>query len=243
MKNKLGTYKFHIDPYLTDFRGKATLPLIGSFLLQVATKHAEERGFGYQYMTAQNRAWVLSRLVIEMHEYPDNEQDMCINTWVAGVNKLFTERHFSFQNGEGKTIGYAKTVWAGIDIATRRPANVLELFGLGDFVIDVECPVAGFRKIVPLKDEAAKGKFTIRYSDVDINKHLNSIKYIEHFVDMFDIEQFRTKEIRRFEIHFAAEALYGQRVLLFQKQEADNVFVLEMKSDEGLVSAARVEWG
>jgi acyl-ACP thioesterase len=240
--NKLGTYTFHIDPYMTDFRGKATLPLIGGFLLQVAAKHAEERGFGYQYMMAHKRAWVLSRLVIEMYEYPDNEQDIIINTWVKNVNKLFTERHFSFQNKEGKNIGYGKTVWAGIDIETRRPANVLELYGLTDFVADFPCPVENFRKIMPLKEENNGGKFTIRYSDVDINNHLNSIKYIEHFTDMFDIEMFRTKEIQRFEIHFAAEAHYGKRILLYKKEEKLNVFVLEMKTETGLISSARVTW-
>jgi acyl-ACP thioesterase len=243
MMNKLGTYKFHIDPYLTDFRGKATLPLIGSFLLQVATKHAEERGFGYQYMVAQNRAWVLSRLVIEIYEYPDNEQDIIVNTWVAGVNKLFTERYFSFERSDGKNIGYAKTIWAAIDITTRRPANVLELYGLAEFVSDFPCPIDNFKKIMPLKEENNSGKFSIRYSDVDINNHLNSLKYIEHFTDMFDIELFRTKDIRRFEIHFAAEAIYGKRILLYQKEEEKDIYVLEMQCEETLISSARVQWG
>jgi hypothetical protein len=40
----IGKYKFAIDAYLTDFRGKATLPMIGGFMLQAATKHADERG-------------------------------------------------------------------------------------------------------------------------------------------------------------------------------------------------------
>lgn len=240
--DKFGTYYYQIDSYLTDFRGKATLPLIGSFILQVATKHAEERGFGYHYMIQNKRAWVLSRLVIEMYEYPRNESEIIVNTWVAGANKLFTERHFSFQDKEGKTIGYAKTIWAGINIETRRPANVLELEGLLDFKIDLPCPIDNIKKIHPIRDEEAFGKFSIRYSDVDINNHLNSVKYIQHFIDMFDIEMFKEKDICRFEIHYAAEALYGTRLKLYKKEEKKDVFVLEMRNDEITVSSARVSW-
>lgn len=47
----IGSYQFKIDAYLTDFSGKATLSMLGSFMLQAATIHAEERGFGYSYMT------------------------------------------------------------------------------------------------------------------------------------------------------------------------------------------------
>ena len=47
MSSIIGNYRFNIDAYLTDFRGKATLPQMSSFILQAATKHAEERGFGY----------------------------------------------------------------------------------------------------------------------------------------------------------------------------------------------------
>ncbi len=36
----IGIYTYAIDAYLSDFRGKATLPMIGGFMLQAATRHA-----------------------------------------------------------------------------------------------------------------------------------------------------------------------------------------------------------
>jgi Acyl-ACP thioesterase len=239
---KIGIYKFHLDSYASDFRGKCTLPLIGSLTLQAATKHAEERGFGYNYVLSKGRAWVLSRLVIEMIEYPDNEQDIIVNTWIANVNKLFTERDFSFEKENGKILGYARSVWASIDLQTRRPANLLENFGITDFIVEKDCPIDNIRKIPSLKDENPEENFTIRYSDLDINNHLTSIKYIEHFMDMFHIDLFKKYEVKRFEIHFVAEATYGNRIFLYKKEETDNTFVLEMRTEENLISAARVTW-
>ena len=239
----IGRYEFGIDAYLTDFRGKATLPMIGGFMLQAATKHAEERGFGYSAMTSQQRVWVLSRIAIEVFEYPKNDTVMVLKTWVASVNRLFTERHFSFEDEQGREIGFAKSLWASIDLVTRKPTNVLELEGLSDFITEKENPIEGMTKIPALKDDyEVATNFVVKYSDVDINKHLNSMKYIEHFVDVFDIDMFREKEIRRIEINYISEGRYGTKLDILKRTEKDNIFVLEMKDGDMTVCSTRVTW-
>lgn len=239
----IGRYEFGIDAYLTDFRGKATLPMIGGFMLQAATKHAEERGFGYSAMTSQQRVWVLSRIVIEVFEYPKNDTVMVLKTWVASVNRLFTERHFSFEDEQGREIGFAKSLWASIDLVTRKPTNVLELEGLSDYITEKENPIEGMTKIPALKDDyEVAADFVVKYSDVDINKHLNSMKYIEHFVDVFDIDMFREKEIRRIEINYISEGRYGTKLDILKRTEKDNIFVLEMKDGDMTVCSTRVTW-
>lgn len=242
MYSLIGTYRFDIDAYTTDFRGKATLPLMSSFILQVATKHADERGFGYSQMTAQKKAWVLSRLVIEMFEYPEKDNELNVRTWVADVNRLFTERCISFETLDGKQLGFARTIWAAIDIETRRPTNVLELQGLADYKVEQEIPIEGAKKIPLIKDLDSIGKFTVRYSDIDINGHLNSMKYIEHFIDMFDMEMFKTKDISRFEINYTNEAHFGTSLRLYKTEETENTFILEMKKDDLMISSSRVYW-
>ncbi|MDR1505435.1 MAG: acyl-[acyl-carrier-protein] thioesterase [Prevotella sp.] len=243
MMTPIGRYEFGIDAYLTDFRGKATLPMIGGFMLQAATKHAEERGFGYSAMTSQQRVWVLSRIVIEVFEYPKNDTVMVLKTWVASVNRLFTERHFSFEDEQGREIGFAKSLWASIDLVTRKPTNVLELEGLSDYITEKENPIEGMTRIPALKDDyEVATDFVVKYSDVDINKHLNSMKYIEHFVDVFDIDMFREKEIRRIEINYISEGRYGTKLDILKRTEKDNIFVLEMKDGDMTVCSTRVTW-
>lgn len=245
MLNLIGRYEFTIDAYLADFRGKATLPMIGGFMLQAATKHAEERGFGYSAMTSQQRVWVLSRIAIELFEYPKNDTVMVVKTWVADVNRLFTQRYFSFENAEGKEIGFAKSLWASIDLNTRKPTNVLEQKGLSDYIEkDKICAIEGMTKIPVLKDNYEPAtSFVVKYSDVDINKHLNSMKYIEHFVDVFDIDMFKEKEIRRIEINYVSEGRYGSVLdILKREEEKDSVFILEMKDGDNTVCSTKIIW-
>lgn len=242
MLNKVATYSFLIDAYLSDFKGKATLPIIGGFMLKSATRHAEDRGFGYTAMIGLSRAWVLSRMAIEIVEYPQNDTTLYVKTWVSDVNKLFTERCFAFLNEEGQNVGYARSTWVAIDLETRRPTNVLELDGLSNYIDGYEpCPIEGAKKLLSLKNQPSLTSYDIKYSDIDINGHLNSMKYIEHFVDLFDLNIFKQKEIRRFEINYLAEGKFGSTIDFFKKDE-DNVSILEMRNGASSLSMSRITW-
>lgn len=245
VKQVVGRYEFVIDAYSADFRGKATLPMIGGYMLQCATKHAEERGFGYSYMTMNNRVWVLSRMTIEMDKYPQNDTIFIVKTWVSDVNRLFTQRFFSFEDEKGNKLGYAKSLWAAIDINTRKPTNVLELKDLVDFINkDEPCPIEGIDKVV-IPDEGKKEihSFKVEYSDIDINKHLNSMKYIEHLVDAFDIDLFTKKEINKIEINYLSEGKYGTTIKINHSPLVDeSIFMLEMKNENTVVATSRVIW-
>lgn len=242
MLSKTGVYPFTIDAYLCDFRGKATLPMLGNFMLRVATQHAEDRGFGFNSMTEQKRVWVLSRLVVEIFEYPSNDSEISVHTWISDVNKVFTERCFAFIDADNKILGYARSIWASIDLESRRPTNILELVGLTDYNTGEPSPIEGMKKILPIKETDVLTSFDVKYSDIDINKHLNSMKYIEHYIDVFDIELFKEKEISRLEISYLNEAYYGTTLNIHQKKESEGSYVLEMKNEDITVSLARIIW-
>lgn len=239
---KVGIYDYLIDAYLSDFRGKATLPMLGGFMLQAATRHAEERGFGYSAMTGIKRVWVLTRMNIVIDEYPENDTGIKLHTWVTDVNKLFTERCFGFEDGKGHYFGYARSLWASIDIETRRPANVLELDGLADYKSDKPCPIDPAVKIPLLKEPVIDSSFEVKYSDIDINKHLNSIKYIEHFVDTFPLGMYSEKEIHNFEINYLTEGKYGTKLDISKTEVEPDKFTLEMIDKGKVICSSRVTW-
>lgn len=238
----VGIYTYTIDAYLTDFRGKATLPMLGGFMLQAATRHAEERGFGYSCMMSKQRAWVLTRMNIQLSSYPDNDTQIKLHTWVSDVNKLFTERCFAFEDQNGNYFGYARSLWASIDIQTRRPTNVLELDGMTHFISDKECPIDSAGKLSPIKDSEQITSFIVKYSDIDINKHLNSMKYIEHFIDIFPLELYQEKEIKGLEINYITEGRYASELDIFKKEVSDNVYSLEMRDKDKTICATKITW-
>ncbi|MDR1866323.1 MAG: acyl-[acyl-carrier-protein] thioesterase [Bacteroidales bacterium] len=235
-------YIFPVEAYSNDFRGKPTLHLIGGFLMQAAARHAEEAGFGYTALKKSNRAWVLSRLAVEMCDYPVNDVAVGVHTWVPEVNKLFTERCFMLSDSSGRHIGDARSLWAAIDMESRKPTNILELEGFENIICRQKSAIDNVHKIPQIKENCAVSSFVVSYSDLDVNCHLNSMKYMEHLTDTFQLEWYQKKNIRRFEICFLAEGYYGTQLDIWRKQESSDVFVMEMQNAEKTVCSARIKW-
>ena len=242
--SKVGTFKFHVESYVCDFTGRATLPVIGNYILQGATIHAHERGFGYDDICKDNMAWVLSRLSIEMYEYPIHNEDLIVETWVEDVARFFTQRCFRFLNQEGKTIGYARSIWAAIDTTTRRPVDILVWRpDLADYVeATKECPIDKLAKIPAVVGIEASMGYSVRYSDIDINCHMNSVKYMEHVINVFDLSIFKEKLINRFEIVYLAEGIFGDKLKLYKEAVSKSEYIIDTKKGEESICRTRIVW-
>ena len=230
--NKVGTYSFVAEPFHVDFNGWLTMGVLVNHLLYCAGLHAADRGFGIAELIENQYTWVLSRLAIELDELPRQYEDFSIQTWVENVYRLFTDRNFAILDKDGKPIGYARSVWAMISMQTRKPADLLTLHGgsITDYICDKECPIAKPGRIKVTQDTPV-AEYLTKYSDIDINGHVNSIKYIEHILDLFPIETFKEKQIKRFEMAYVAESYYGDTLSFYREEVGENEFDIEVKKN------------
>ena len=231
-ENKMGTYQFVAEPFHVDFTGRLTMGVLGNHLLNCAGFHASERGFGIAEINENHYTWVLSRLAIELEDMPRQYEDFSINTWIENVYRLFTDRNFELVNKDGKTIGYARSVWAMISMETRKPADLISLHGnnLGQYVSDRECPIDKPGRI-KVSVDAPVEEYQTRYSDIDINGHVNSIKYIEHILDLFPMDTFKEKQVKRFEMAYVAESYYGDVLSFYLEEKNENEYDIEVKKN------------
>lgn len=242
--NKIGTYSFVAEPFHVDFTGRLTLGVLGNHLLNCAGFHATDRGFGIATLNEDNYTWVLSRLAIELEEMPYQYEKFSVQTWVENVYRLFTDRNFALLDKDGKKIGYARSVWAMINLNTRKPADLLALHGgsIVDYVCDEPCPIEKPSRIKVTSAEPV-ATLTAKYSDIDINGHVNSIRYIEHILDLFPIEMYRTKRIRRFEMAYVTESYYGDELSFFMDDAGEDVYQVEVRKNGGeVVCRSKVEF-
>jgi acyl-ACP thioesterase len=221
-----------------------TLPLIGNYILDAASAHAQQRGFGFDAIVKDNVAWVLSRLSIEMYEYPSHNETLTVETYVEGVERFFTQRCFRFINFENRVIGYARSIWAAIDMTTRRPIDILKWRpDLADYITnDIVCPVDRIEKIHSVEKNDPDMGYTVRYSDIDINKHISSIKYIEHIINIFDLQMFKNKKIKKFEIVYLVEGLFGNKLKLYLQQVSENEYIIDTKRESESICRSRIVW-
>ena len=244
MFSKVESFKFHVESYVCDYTEKATITMMCRYMLDAASNHAQRLGFGYEQILKDNVVWVLSRLSIQMDEYPGQNQDLTVETWIETVTRYFTQRCFCFINQSGKIIGYARTIWAAIDLLTRRPIDIQEWRPDMEKYIESEkqCPIEKMGKIPTVEGIDSCMGYTVRYSDIDINKHINSAKYIEHAINVFDLDFFREKIIQKFEIIYLAEGMYGDKLKLYKQILSENEYLIDMKKNDESICRCRVGW-
>lgn len=234
-EDKVGRYEFVAEPFHVDFTGRLFMGVLGNHLLNCAGFHASERGFGMARLNESNYTWVLSRLAVELEDIPAQYEPFAVETWVENVYRLFTDRNFAILDKDGKPLGYARSVWAMISLDTRRPADLLELHGgrLADYVeTEKPCPVEKTGRIRVNCSEPVRTIDTY-YSDIDVNGHVNSIKYIEHILDLFPKETFVAQRIARFEMAYVAESYLGDRLSLFRDREGEDTWAIEVRKNIG----------
>ena len=60
------------------------------------------------------------------------------------------------------------------------------------------------------------------YSDIDINGHVNSIKYIEHILDLFPIEYYKKYRIKKFDIAYIMESHNNDKLNFYTNIDSIN---------------------
>lgn len=235
MKDKVGTYTFVAEPFHVDFTGKLFMGVLGNHLLNSAGFHATERGFGIAEMNESNYTWVLSRLAVEMMDMPSEYETFSVDTWIENVYRLFTDRNFTIYGKDGKVYGYARSVWAMINLDTRKPADLLALHGqeLIDYIeTDKICPIEKPGRI-KVTQQMPLRTIEVYYNDIDINGHVNSIKYIEHILDLFPKQWFAEKKVARFEMAYVAESYYGDTLSFFRDEVDEGIYDIEVRKNVG----------
>ena len=230
---KIGTYQFVAEPFHVDYTGHLTIGVLGNHLLNVAGFHSHDRGFGIDRLNKEHYTWVLSRLALEMYDLPMQYESFTIETWVENVYRLFTDRNFAVLNKEGKAIAYARSVWAMIDTETRKPVDLMAIHDgdIAGYICDKDCPIEKPSRIkVNSKEPVAI--LPVKYSDMDINGHVNSIRYIEHILDLFPVDAFKEKRVRRFEMAYVAETMATDTMAYYMDKVDDDNFDIEVKKNQ-----------
>ncbi|MEL7119821.1 MAG: acyl-ACP thioesterase domain-containing protein [Bacteroidota bacterium] len=236
--NKIGHYAYSIQPFEVDVHGNAFVHVLGNNLLHTAGRHADERGFGLNFMLKQKKAWVLSRMNIQLKELPKAYENFTIKTWIHNIETIFSQRNFEVLSDNGALLATATTSWAAIDLVSRRPIPI------NSFIEEDYIPKEGIVDLsTPTKIQVANTPSFVKnhevvYTDLDLNKHVYSIRYLEWMMNLFDLEYWNNKQLQQITINYLAEILYKDQLeLRFVEVSSDVVQVVIFNKTRDKVAA------
>jgi acyl-ACP thioesterase len=183
---------------------------------------------------------VLSRLAIEMDEMPAMYTKFNVETWVESAMRYFTQRNFRVvgrdASGEERVFGYGRSVWAMIDTETRQPTDILAINdgSINQWIEkDKPCPIDKGGRVRVADGAELVRTIDTHYNDVDINGHINSVKYIEHVLDLWPLTWYREHQLKRFEIAYVAEAHEGDQLSFYREAPGQNEFNVRIVRSDG----------
>lgn len=222
----IGKYHFMAEPFHCDFTKHLFIGHLGNNLLNAADFHSNDRGYGVNYLNTINKTWVLSRLAIELDETPAIYNKFIIETWVDSVMRYFTNRNFKITNENGHIYGYGKSIWAMIDTETREPVDIMKVDNetISKYIeTNYDNPIKKSSRVKLDSNLILQKSIIAHYNDVDINGHVNSIKYIEHILDIFPLEWYKQHSIQKFDIAYIVESHYGETLNFYTDKEIEPI--------------------
>lgn len=157
------------------------LPRLFKLLQEVAIRHANQFGTGTNAVTQRGESWVLNRIAVQLARYPRATETLRVETWSTGIRGFKGFRDFRVFDAAGETVISGSSLWLYISLATqaivRVPREVAATFPVG-----AEAPV-----FPGLEDMEFAGPgpgahafhYQLRYSDVDVNQHVNNAAYLD----------------------------------------------------------------
>lgn len=212
-----------------------------NFLQDIASKNAEDWGFGYSYIHPRNYAWFLIKYRMEFEEYPFDIQDLTLKTEPRGYNKLFAYRDFELYSGE-KLLGRMHSMWSIVDIDSRSIVPISAAIPDNPHMVPFQKREddLAFAKISQITTPTLEKEFEVRYNDLDVNGHANNGNYIVWAFEPLSFEFKNTHRIKTIDMIYKKEARFGEKLVSqiefknnkttihrLQNTESEDLFLLE----------------
>lgn len=209
-----------------DAQSRLTWPALLDYFQDCSVFQSEQLKVGVEYLAKNHLAWVLSSWQICKNDFPRLGEQIAVQTWAYDMKGFYGYRNFSMNDGQGKRLAYANSVWVLMDTHAGRPIrvpeNMMEIYGREQGIV-MECSE---RKIRIPKEMAAREAIAVQSYFIDTNHHMNNGKYVL-IAQEFLPEDFQIGEIR---VEYKKAAKLGD--ILYPKVAVEEERVTVLLADE-----------
>lgn len=222
--------KHTIPCYDTDASWRLKPTSFMNMAQEAAGRHAVYLGFGYDDLIKTNTAWILSRVHVEFVDTPKWRDEITLNTWHKGLNRLFFLRDFLITDSEGRERVKATTSWLVLNLETRRLVRDPNLMEEGTVCTENVIGTPADKVQMPKDVEAELVRtHLVSYSDIDTNGHTNNAMYMQWSMNAVGYDITSSRPVKEFTINFNHETKAGDHVEIYrafvEKEDGLHVFV------------------
>jgi acyl-ACP thioesterase len=236
---------FKVHSYEVDFTQRATLTTLCHYFQEAAWNHAELLGVGYNQLQTERRLWVLSRLLIELKDYPRWGDHVTVRTWPRRARSVFAMRDFRILDASASVLAAGTSAWLVLDSTTRKPLRADKILAHFTDLSEDQALERDPEKLPVVNQQGTPDTtFTASYSDMDVNRHANYAWYIGCALNSHPVTFHGNFEPASLEVNYLGETAGGETIALRTDAGTDHQYmhsIVKINSAEE-VCRLRVRW-
>ncbi len=222
MENIVTEKEYEIQYYEIDYNKKLLLTSLMNYLGDISTKQSEDIGVGLEYMSNRGIAWVLYKWSIHIKRYPSFREKIRVRTTPRSFRKFYANRSFELIDSQGNTIAVANSIWFLISVEKRKAMRITEDMYKAYGMDKKDTNGLDIKKINQPQRIDNKKAFNVRYSDIDTNKHVNNVKYVDWAVETVPLDIVLNYILTDIDIAYEKETTYGEIITVLTEINKEN---------------------
>ncbi|MCF0215790.1 MAG: acyl-ACP thioesterase [Fibrobacteraceae bacterium] len=206
-----------------DHNSRLKLSNLFLFMEETAIADAEINGFGLWKLLKLGYTYVITRLKIRINHTPVWGEKLTISTWAKEFyNDKVCLKDYSILDSQGNAIAQATSSWLLVNLKTGKSENPANspcppplypdrnaLPDMLDILDPGQNPVLAFRKIA-------------RYSDLDMNRHVNHCRYVDWVMDALSLDEIKNRQVRSIQMNYINQIPLGETVRIIRFENSNH---------------------
>lgn len=206
---------------------------IFKYLQEVATSQMREQRPSYNELLSQGKAFILSGIRVNIYDTLCAYENIEVSSWACPSRGFTFPRSYSISRN-GEVVCEANSSWALVDTRDKRLLRSTEV-DLSNFYTDepiaLENPIR-FR--IPSELELSLVcEYTVRYTDTDVNGHMNNTNYPDMLFNALPNPEKKT--VKSIALSYLNEAKCGEAVKIYSAY-SDGKYYMRSVLDDGRVN-------
>lgn len=206
----------------------------------VATHHSDSVHDGVNEIKEKCKAWVIMDWKIQVLSRPKYGERFKVNTWSRENNiqerKIATYRDFEMYDEQGNLCVIGTSKWVIMNTQTGRITNIdKELQERYEPETKCVFDTWDIEKVQQIKDSLSDVEYTVSRADVDFNKHMHNIYYINLAYMALPEDVYELRPFNNIRISYKREIKMGDTVKCKYMSENGKHIVTICSADESKV--------
>lgn len=205
-----------------DLYRRLRLSRLFELLQEASIRHTEQLGMGRDKTLDKGLLWVVTMQRCEIERLPEYDERITLTSWPGQMMHVFFPRYYRIADAQDNTLLSASAMWMLVDEKTRKMVFPdewgVEIAGV---TTGRELRLPSGLKKLPCAEEAS---FTVPFSYVDLNGHMNNTRYFDLAEDHIPAAA-EGRRLKAVSTEYTAEARFRDSLTLRWGSEGERWFM------------------